>query len=162
MVLPITLTIAGAAALINIWLMVRVGQVRTSEKVSVGDGGNEKVIRRMRAHANFGESVPLVLILVAAVEFASLQDGGQSPTWLWIVAGLFLLGRVAHGVGMDDGKFGKGRMIGTIITMLTLLGLAIYAIAIPYFSFQEPVVTGPTSASFAPPTEIAAEASGSN
>ena len=146
MILPITLTIAGAAALINIWLMVRVGQVRSSEQVSVGDGGNEKVIRRMRAHSNFGESAPLVLILVAVIEFASLQNGGQSPTWLWIVAGLFLLGRLAHGIGMDDGKFGKGRMIGTLITMLTLLGLALYAIAIPYLSFQDPVVTSPTSA----------------
>lgn len=128
MILPITLTVAGAAALINIWLMIRVGQVRTSEKVSVGDGGNEKVIRRMRAHSNYIESAPFVLLLVAAIELAS----ATSPTWLWIVGGLYLLGRVAHGVGMDDGKFGKGRMIGTIVTMLTLLGLGIYAISIPY------------------------------
>ena len=56
MILPITLTIAGAAALINIWLMIRVGQVRSSEKVSIGDGGNENVIRRMRAHSNYIES----------------------------------------------------------------------------------------------------------
>lgn len=128
MILPITLTVAGAAALINIWLMIRVGQVRTSEKISVGDGGNEKVIRRMRAHSNYIESAPFVLLLVAAIELAS----ATSPTWLWIVGGLYLLGRVAHGVGMDDGKFGKGRMIGTIVTMLTLLGLGIYAISIPY------------------------------
>ncbi|MFK7841134.1 MAG: MAPEG family protein [Sphingorhabdus sp.] len=129
MILPITLTIAGAAALINIWLMIRVGQVRTSEKVSVGDGGNDKVIRRMRAHSNYIESAPFVLLLVAAIELAS-----GSATWLWIVGGLFLLGRVAHGIGMDDGAFGKGRMIGTLVTMLTLLGLAIYAITIPYMS----------------------------
>ena len=128
MILPITLTVAGAAALINIWLMIRVGQVRTSEKVSIGDGGNEKVIRRMRAHSNYIESAPFVLLLVAAIELAS----ATSPTWLWIVGGLYLLGRVAHGVGMDDGKFGKGRMIGTIVTMLVLLGLGIYAITIPY------------------------------
>ncbi len=128
MILPITLTVAGAAALINIWLMVRVGQVRTSEKISVGDGGNEKVIRRMRAHSNYIESAPFVLLLVAAIELAS----ATSPIWLWIVGGLYLLGRVAHGVGMDDGKFGKGRMIGTIVTMLVLLGLGIYAILIPY------------------------------
>ncbi len=128
MILPITLTIAGAAALINIWLMIRVGQVRTSEKVSIGDGGNENVIRRMRAHSNYIESAPFVVLLVAAIELAS----ATSPTWLWIVSGLYLLGRVAHGVGMDDGKFGKGRMIGTLITMLTLLGLGVYAIAIPY------------------------------
>lgn len=128
MLLPITLTAAGAAALINIWLMVRVGQVRTSEKISVGDGGNEKVIRRMRAHSNYIESAPFVLLLIGAIELASLS----SPTWLWIVSGIYLLGRIAHGVGMDDGKFGKGRMIGTITTMLVLLGLGIYAITIPY------------------------------
>jgi uncharacterized protein len=128
MILPITLTIAGAAALINIWLMIRVGQVRGSEKVSIGDGGTEKVIRRMRAHSNYIESAPFVVLLVAAIELASTT----SPTWLWIVSGLYLLGRVAHGVGMDNGKFGKGRMVGTIITMLTLLGLGVYSIAIPY------------------------------
>lgn len=128
MILPITLTIAGAAALINLWLMVRVGQVRTSEKVSVGDGGNEKVLRRMRAHSNYIESAPFILFLVGVIELASTT----SPTWLWIVSGIYLLGRVAHGIGMDDGKFGKGRMIGTIVTMLAQLGLGVYAIAIPY------------------------------
>ncbi|WP_417611538.1 MAPEG family protein [Parasphingorhabdus sp.] len=128
MILPITLTVAGIAALINIWLMVRVGQVRTSEKISIGDGGNEKVIRRMRAHSNYIESAPFIILLVAAIELASTT----SPVWLWIVSGLYLLGRVAHGVGMDDGKFGKGRMIGTIVTMLTLLGLGLYAISMPY------------------------------
>ncbi len=129
MILPITLTIAGAAALVNIWLMIRVGQVRTSEKVSIGDGGNEKVIRRMRAHANYGESLPIVLILIAAIELAS-----GSSSWLWIVGGVYMLGRVAHGIGMDGGKLGKGRMIGTVLTLLIMLGLGAYAITIPYFS----------------------------
>ncbi|WP_109355023.1 MAPEG family protein [Sphingorhabdus sp. EL138] len=132
MILPITLTIAGAAALVNIWLMIRVGQVRTSEKVSVGDGGNEKVIRRMRAHANYGESLPIVLILIAIIELAS-----GSPTWLWIVGGLYMLGRVAHGLGMDGGKLGKGRTVGTILTLLVMLGLGGYAITIPYFSVTD-------------------------
>ncbi len=129
MILPITLTIAGAAAMVNIWLMIRVGQVRTSEKVSVGDGGNERVIRRMRAHANYGESLPIILILIAVIELAT-----GSHTWLWIVGGLYMLGRIAHGIGMDGGKLGKGRMVGTIFTLLITLGLGAYAIAIPYFS----------------------------
>ena len=139
MILPITLTVAGAAALLNIWLMIRVGQVRTSEKVSVGDGGNEKVIRRMRAHSNYIETAPFVLILIGLIEMTGTSS--TSPTWLWIVGGIYLLGRIAHGIGMDDGKFGKGRMIGTLITMLTLLGLAIYAILIPYLTLQQPDVT---------------------
>lgn len=130
MMLPVTLTIAGAAAILNIWLMIRIGQVRSSEKVSVGDGGNEKVLRRMRAQANFIETAPFILILIGLIELTSGAD--QSPTWLWIVGGIYLLGRVAHGIGMDDGKFGKGRMIGTIITMLALLGLGGYALVIPY------------------------------
>ncbi|WP_421837790.1 MAPEG family protein [Novosphingobium sp.] len=121
--LPITLAAVAAAALINIWLSIRCGQVRTAEKVSVGDGGNDKLIRRMRAHANFNENTPLVLVLIAALEFAH-----PASTPLAAVAGVFMLGRVAHGLGMDGGSFGIGRMIGTVITLLTQLGLAVWAI----------------------------------
>jgi uncharacterized protein len=46
---------------------------------------------------------------------------------------VFLLGRLAHGLGMTD-QLPKGRMIGTIITFLTLLGLGLYAIAAPYLT----------------------------
>jgi uncharacterized protein len=122
--LPITLTIAAGAALVNIWLMIRCGQARTKESVSVGDGGNEYVIRRMRAHANFVESAPFVLILIAALELSSKT----SPMWLWYVGIAYIFGRLAHGLGMDGGTFGKGRMVGTLITMLTLLGLAGFAL----------------------------------
>ena len=66
--LPITLTIAAGAALVNIWLMIRCGQARTKGGVSIGDGGDEFLIRRMRAHANFVESAPFVLVLIAALE----------------------------------------------------------------------------------------------
>ena len=125
MILPITLTAAGVAALLNLWLAVRVGQVRTSEKVSVGDGGNDKVIARMRAHANFVEYTPLIVVLIAAIELAA-----GTSRWLWIVMALFMLGRIAHGFGLDGWK--PGRPVGTIITMLTLLGLGLYAIVLPH------------------------------
>lgn len=127
MQISITLTIAAAAALLNIWLMMRVGKVRLAEKISVGDGGNENVIRRMRAHSNFIESAPIVLILIAAIE---LSIGTNLV--LWIVSALYVLGRIAHGFGMDGGSFEKGRVIGTVITMLTMLGLAGWAIYISY------------------------------
>ncbi|NBO21638.1 MAG: MAPEG family protein [Rhodobacteraceae bacterium] len=123
MTLPITLGAVAAAALINIWLSIRCGQVRTAEKVSVGDGGSDKLIRRMRAHSNFNENAPIVLIMIAALEFAH-----PASTALAAVAGVFMLGRVAHGLGMEGGSFGMGRMIGTLITLLTQLGLAIWAI----------------------------------
>lgn len=127
MFLPITLTAAGLAALLNLWLAIRVGQVRTKEKVLVGDGGNENVIRRMRAHANFVEFTPFILILVGAIEMAT-----GTNSWLWVVALVFLAGRVLHAFGMDG--FMPGRMIGTIITMLSLLGLGGYAIYVAHSS----------------------------
>lgn len=123
MTLPITLSAVAAAALINIWLSIRCGQVRTAEKVSVGDGGNEKLIRRMRAHSNFTENAPIVLVMIAALEFTH-----PGSTALAAAAGVFMAGRVAHGLGMEGGSFGIGRMIGTLITLLTQLGLAIWAI----------------------------------
>ncbi|MFM7028365.1 MAG: MAPEG family protein [Chakrabartia sp.] len=132
MILSVTMTFAGIAAIVNFWLALRVGQVRHSENVSIGDGGNEAVIRRMRAHSNYIESAPFVLILIGVIEYA--HNSGPAPTWLWLVGGLYFLGRVAHGVGMDGGKLGKGRALGTVITMVTLLGLGLYAIATPYLA----------------------------
>ena len=133
--LPITLTIAAAAALINIWLGVRVSQLRLRHKVSVGEGGNAQVTARMRAHGNFIEYTPFFLILLALVE---LSRG--SKTWLWAVAIVYILGRLAHPFGMDRAAPNKLRMIGVVITWTVLLGLAVYAITIPYLGATKPGV----------------------
>jgi uncharacterized membrane protein YecN with MAPEG domain len=129
MILPITLTIAGAAALLNIWLARRVGQMRLTHKVSIGDGGNEALIARMRAQANFIEYTPFVLILIGLIELAE-----GSRLWLWIVGVVYILARIAHGFGMDRPRPDplRLRMVGTVVTAIILLGLALYAIALPY------------------------------
>jgi uncharacterized protein len=138
MILPITLTIAGAAALLNIWLARRVGQVRISNKISIGDGGNEALIARMRAQANFIEYTPFVLILIGLIELA---EGSQ--LWLWIVGVAYILGRIAHGFGMDRPRPDplKLRTIGIIVTALILFGLAVYAIVLPYLHREQARVT---------------------
>jgi uncharacterized membrane protein YecN with MAPEG domain len=127
MTLPITLTIAAAAALINIWLAVRVTHLRRLNRVLIGDEGNRQVEARMRAHSNFIEYTPFFLILLALVEMAR-----GSETWLWGVAILFILGRLAHPFGMDRPAPNLARMGGIIVTWLVLLGLAVYALSIPY------------------------------
>jgi uncharacterized membrane protein YecN with MAPEG domain len=76
----------------------------------------------MRAQLNFVENTAFVLILIAAIELA-----GKGSWWLAYVAAVYFLGRIGHGFGMDGGKAQVGRMIGTIVTMLTQLGLAIVA-----------------------------------
>ena len=124
-ILPVTLTAAAAAAILNIWLMLRIGAIRQAEKIFVGDEDSEPLVRRMRAQANFVENAPFVLILVAAVEIS-----GKGEAWLAYVAGAFILARVAHAFGMDGGSMKIGRMIGTIVSMLTLLGLGVVAVLI--------------------------------
>lgn len=126
-ILPISMTMAAIAALVNIWLMIRVGRVRSREKISVGDGGNEAVIRRMRAHSNYIESTAFVLILLLLVELAVGPAG-----WLWAVGGSYFVGRIAHAFGMDG--VAPARAAGTIITFLIQLGLAGTAIAIVYLT----------------------------
>ncbi|MGL4313924.1 MAG: MAPEG family protein [Sphingomonas sp.] len=127
--LPIALTSAGAAAIINFWIALRVGRMRGAAKVSIGDGGNPQLIARMRAHANFIEYTPVVLILIALIEFSV-----GSALWLSIASGLFLLGRVAHPLGMDG--LPRARQFGTITAMLALIGLGLYAATLPLFGSQ--------------------------
>ena len=136
MLLPITLTIAGAATLLNIWLGQRVGKMRLAHKVSIGDGGNVPLTARMRAQANFVEYTPFFLILLALVELAI-----GSEIWLWAVAIVYILGRIVHMFGMDNPPPSRLRMVGIIITVLTLLGLALYAIALPYLKARTPAIT---------------------
>ena len=122
-ILPVTLSAVAAAAIINIWLSIRVGQMRGKLKVVHGDDGGGPLTRRMRAQLNFVENTPFVLALIAAIALT-----GRGEPWLAYVAGIYMLGRVAHGIGMDGEGPTKPRMIGVLITMLTLLGLAVVAL----------------------------------
>jgi uncharacterized protein len=124
-VLPVTLCAAAAAAIINLWLSIRVGQMRQSLKVSIGDDAGGPLTARMRAQLNFVENTAFVLVLIAAIELS-----GSGGDWLAWVSGAYLLGRVAHGLGKDGGALAAGRPIGTGITMLAQLGLAVAAVLI--------------------------------
>ncbi|MBB3860575.1 hypothetical protein GGQ88_001841 [Novosphingobium hassiacum] len=124
-ILPITLCAVAAAAAINIWLSMRIGMVRSAKKISIGDGGDADLVCRMRAQANFIENTPIVLVMIAVIELARTGN-----PFLTGVTALYMLGRVAHGIGMDGGKLGSLRAVGTLITMLTLLGLGVWAVSI--------------------------------
>jgi len=122
LILPTTLCLAASAAIINFWLAIRCGQVRAKEKISIGTGGSDLLERRMRAQANFVENTPWVMFLIFGIELA-----GKGGGWLPLVGALYMLGRIGHGLGMDGGGLERGRSIGTLITMLTQLGLAVVA-----------------------------------
>jgi uncharacterized membrane protein YecN with MAPEG domain len=126
MFLPITLTFAAAAALLNVWLAMRLCRLRMSENILNGDAGNTVLMKRMRAQSNFVEYTPFILILTGLIEMA-----WDSPSWLWVLALIYIVARIAHVFGMESDTPSKGRIFGfvvTFITLLTLSGAAIYTV----------------------------------
>ena len=127
MILPISLTIAAAAALLHVWLSVRVSHVRRLHHVSIGDEGNRTVATRMRAHGNFAENTPIFLVLLALIE-----HGVGSELWLWVVAAVYIVARLMHAFGMDRPAPNFLRIAGVAISWLVLIGLAGCALFLSY------------------------------
>ena len=121
--IPVALLTAGAAVALNIWLGYRIVKSRRDNAVKIGDGGNEAVLRRMRAQANFIENGPFFLILLAGLELS-----GASRAVLGAIAAAFILARIAHPIGMDGPHLWRWRMIGMITTVVAIVALAIWAI----------------------------------
>ena len=80
-------------------LTFRVIQARRSSGVSLGDGGDEILLRRIRGQANAAEQMPLTLLALLLAEMI-----GGSTLLLGLIALLFCAGRVAHGyrLWLDD------------------------------------------------------------
>jgi uncharacterized protein len=130
MILQTTLTLAAAAAFINLWIFVRCVRVRAKERILHGDGGNTLLIKRMRAHSNFIEHTPIFLVMCGVVEMST--KGGK---WLAIVGAVFMVGRVLHVIGMDSDKENLPRGLGMGATLLTEIGLAVVAVLIALGKF---------------------------
>ena len=123
MPVPITLLTAAAAALLNIWLGYRIAQHRHRFKVSVGDGGHEPLLRRMRAQANFIENAPFFLILLGGLEIS-----GANRLALTAAAAVFILARIAHPIGMDGGDLAIWRRNGIMASTFATVVLTAWAI----------------------------------
>jgi len=101
-------------------LMFRVGQVRMSKDINLGDGGDDLMYARIRAHGNFTENAPLALL--GLIGLAMLQ---ANPIALHIFGAAFFIGRILHAMGMAK-TFSQGRLVGTLLTLLTFFGQAGY------------------------------------
>src|SRR3546814_14179984 len=94
-------------------------------KILHGDGGNVALARRMRAHANYIEYTPFILILAGLVELAR-----GSEAWLWLVALVYIAGRALHAFGLDNDFPSKLPTFGVRVTWappLILAGAALYS-----------------------------------
>jgi len=119
--LYITALTAAALSLLCVMLAFKVIGIRRRDKISVGDGGNEELLRAMRAQANLLEYAPLTLILLACAELNGVH---------WIILALlsvaFVAGRLLHPAGIKDaGSPFKARVIGMQLTLIVMLALCV-------------------------------------
>jgi uncharacterized protein len=115
MPLPITSLTAALAAILLLILSFMVSAGRGKAKVNIGDGGDEMLIRRIRAQGNFVEYVPMALILIGLNETA-----GANATLLWVLSAALLAGRISFAHGINTGMMAT-RAGGMMLTYLVLL-----------------------------------------
>ncbi len=99
-------------------LALNVGLRRGAQKqLQPGDMGDARLTRAIRAHANFAEYAPLVMLMLAAMAML-----GAPVLWLHVIGGGFTAGRVAHAFGMMADKHPNAvRFVGNLTTGLALL-----------------------------------------
>jgi uncharacterized protein len=123
LLLPITLTTAGALGLVGLILALRVSMGRSKHKITMGDGGNTDMIVRIRTHANFVEYVPLMLVLLGLLELT-----GANHTALIVGAAVLVVARIFHAIGMAGPM--ALRVTGAMATYLLLTAGSIYGLAL--------------------------------
>ncbi len=112
---------AGLLALLFLWLSLRVVKGRRAHKVSVGDGGEKDMVKRMRVQANCAEYAPIGLILLAMLELQGVAGG-------WVHAGglALLAGRVLHAWGFGrTPQVVRARIWGMYLTIGSIAGMAL-------------------------------------
>ena len=126
MAIPVTLMYASFFALFALVLSFRAGSFRGKTGISVLHGApeNMELAQRVRVHQNFLEYVPLVLIVMGAIEL-----NGGSRMFLYIVGDLLIIARIAHMIGLKhDNMAHPGRVIGAGGTALITLACAGYGL----------------------------------
>ncbi len=115
--MTVTPLYAGLATLFFVFLSFRVIGMRRAAHVALGDGGDRLLMRRLRAHGNFAEYVPLAIVLMALAE---LQD---TSVWILHFIGVVLIaGRLVHAYGVSqEPERIKLRVAGMVLTFTALI-----------------------------------------
>jgi uncharacterized protein len=110
---------AGLNAILLVVLAINTGARRGAQKaIDPGAIGDAALTRAIRAHANFAETAPLALIMLAAL---ALTDTAALP--IHILGATFTFARVVHALGMMQPKHPNLlRFVGNILSWLVLLG----------------------------------------
>jgi uncharacterized membrane protein YecN with MAPEG domain len=121
--LPLAATPLWAALLTLVYLALAglVIRSRYRTRTAIGSGGDLRLERAIRAHANFAEYVPLALILLLLAE---LQ--GAAPWLLHLLGATLLAGRTLHAFGISNTvEVLAFRSSGMVLTFAVLVTAAV-------------------------------------
>ena len=112
---------AALGALLVLVLAFSVIQRRREAKIGFGDGGDAILARRIRAHGNAIETLPLGLVLLLLLEL-----DGRPPLLLHAAGATLLLARALHAWGLSRRSgVSFGRFWGMLLTLVLLLAMAV-------------------------------------
>jgi uncharacterized membrane protein YecN with MAPEG domain len=116
--LPLSFVASYIAALIllGITLTIRVVMVRRSALISLGDGDNNELRKRIRAHGNFCEHAPLMMAALVLLPLLGARE------WMvHLVGACGLSGRILHAIAISGGnRLMRFRVIGMVLTITAL------------------------------------------
>jgi uncharacterized membrane protein YecN with MAPEG domain len=114
-------------ALLFAVLGFQVSRLRRGNRVLFGDGDNRQLRSAIRAHANFAEYVPIIVLMVALLEMS-----GTPALRVHLLMGTLLVARLLHPLGMYVGprtlQFQICRVGGISLTVLVLVAAAIMSL----------------------------------
>lgn len=95
--MTVTPLYAGLLALLFLALSLNVVRGRILHRVSVGDGGDKDLQKRMRVQANWVEYAPIGIILIGLAELL-----GYGLWSIHVLGASLLAGRIIHAVGLGS------------------------------------------------------------
>lgn len=115
--LGFALSYCALLVLLGVVLAIRVILIRRKERIGLGSGDNKLLSRRIRAHGNFSEYAPLIILLLIGLALVN------APEWLIHLVGVAgLVGRSLHAIGLEKSAGESfGRVGGMMLTFTALL-----------------------------------------
>lgn len=120
---------ASILGFLIVWLSLNVIKVRRTYKISMGDGGNDKLKVAMVAHTNAIETIPIALLLLFVLEY------NQANILLVHLLGVaFITSRFIHAKAILSDNL-KLRILGMKVTIFSIIFLGV--VNIIYFPYEK-------------------------
>ncbi len=123
---PVTALYAAGLTCLFLVLALRVVMLRKRLGAGLGDAGDPRLQRAIRAHGNLAEYVPMALLLLLLMEL-----NGAEAALLHAGGGLLLLSRAVHAYGVSQAHERTGwRTAGMVGTFTVLSGGAVWLLGV--------------------------------